>query len=159
MTGRQTFRIAASLVVGAALMVATAGTGHAQDWGSHGRGHDGGPLLGIPLRALNLTPDQQTQVRSILSSSFATMRPLMQQLRQAETALGDAMLAAPGADVSAQLATINGLRSQLLHARTQATAQVLAVLNPDQLAKATQVRAQLGQLRAQLRQLMAPAQP
>jgi Spy/CpxP family protein refolding chaperone len=159
MAGRQSFRIAWSLVVGAALVMATAGAGHAQDWGSHGRGPGGGPLLGIPLRALNLTPDQQTQVRSILSSSFATMRPLMQQLRQAESALGDALLASPGADVSAQLATINGLRNQLLQARAQATAQVLSMLTPDQLSKAAQIRAQLGQLRAQMRQLMGPAQP
>jgi hypothetical protein len=87
------------------------------------------------------------------------MGPLMQQLRQAESVLGDALLASPAADVSAQLATINGLRSQLLQARAHATAQVLSMLTPDQLSKAAQVRAQLGQLRAQMWQLMAPAQP
>jgi hypothetical protein len=43
MAGRQTFRIAWSLVVGAALVMATAGAGHAQDWGPRGHGPGGGP--------------------------------------------------------------------------------------------------------------------
>jgi Spy/CpxP family protein refolding chaperone len=159
MTGRQTSRLAWSLVAGIALVVATTGLGEAQEPGGY-RGHwSGRPLLGIPLRALSLTPDQQTQVGSILTASFTTARPLIQQLRQAQNALADAMIASPSADVSAQLATINGLRSQLLQARAQATAQVLALLTPDQLAKAAQLRAELGQLRGQMRQLLTPTQP
>jgi len=67
--------------------------------------------------------------------------------------LGDALLASPTADVSAQIATINGLRGQLLQNRAQTTAQVLAMLNPDQLSKAAQIRTQKAQLREQMRQL------
>jgi Spy/CpxP family protein refolding chaperone len=159
MRGRQTSRIAWSLVAGIALVVATAGLGEAQEPGGH-RGHwGGGPLLGIPLRGLSLTPDQQTQAQTILTASFTAARPLIQQLRQAQNALADALIASPSADVSAQLTTINGLRSQLLQARAQATAQVLALLTPDQLTKAAQLRAELGQLRGQMRQLLTPTQP
>ncbi len=158
MTGRQTSRILWGVVAGLALLVASSGVGQAQEraWGRHA---GGGPLLGVPLRALNLTPDQQTQVRSILSTSFTSARSLFQQLRQAQDALGDALLASPSADVSAQLAKIDGLRSQLLQSRAQATAQVLALLTPDQLAKAAQIRTELRQLRSQMRQLVAPGQP
>jgi Spy/CpxP family protein refolding chaperone len=159
MPGRaQTSRIIWGLVAGALVLLTTAGRGEAQDWGLRGHG-GGGPLLGVPLRSLNLTPDQQTQVRSILSASFTTARPLFQQLRQTESVMADALLASPTADVSAQLATINGLRSQLLQNRAQTTAQVLGVLTPDQLARAAQIRAQLNQLRGQMRQLLGPGGP
>jgi hypothetical protein len=161
MLGRQASRIIWGTVAGLALAAATAGLGQAQERGRWGRGGGGdGPLLGVPLRALNLTPDQQTQVRSIFSNSWATARPLIQQLRDAEKALGDSLLASPTADVSAQVTTINGLRAQLLQNRTQTTSQVLAMLSPDQLSKAAQIRTQKEQLRGQMRQLMgAPTQP
>jgi Spy/CpxP family protein refolding chaperone len=157
---RQASRIIWGAVAGLALLAATTGAGEAQERGGRwGRG-EGGPLLGVPLRSLNLTPDQQTQARTIFSTSFATARPLMHQLRDAEKALADALLAAPAGDVSAQIATINGLRGQLLQNRAQTTAQILAMLQPDQLSKAAQIRTQMGQLRGQMRQLMgAPAQP
>ena len=160
MIGRQQgSRIIWGAVAGLALLAATAGLGEAQERGHWGR-DGGGPLLGVPLKTLNLTPDQQTQARSIFSNSWATARPLMQQLRDAEKALGDSLLASPTADVSAQVTTINGLRAQLLQNRTQTTAQVLAMLNPDQLSKAAQIRTQMGQLRTQMHQLMgAPTQP
>jgi Spy/CpxP family protein refolding chaperone len=156
---RQTSRIIWGAVAGFALLAVAAGPGEAQERGRWGRG-DGGPLLGVPLRSLNLTADQQTQAHSIFSASYATARPLMRQLRDAEKALGDALLASPTADVSTQIAAINGLRGQLLQNRAQTTAQVLAMLQPDQLTKAAEIRAQMGQLRGQMRQLMgAPTQP
>jgi Spy/CpxP family protein refolding chaperone len=158
---RQTSRIIWGAVAGLALLAATTGQGEAREHGRWGHGGwGGGPLLGVPLKALNLTPEQQTQAHSIFSASFATARPLMQQLRQAQQALGDTLLASPTADVSAQIATINGLRGQLLQNRAQTTAQVLAMLDPDQLSKAAQIRTQMGQLRGQMHQLMgAPTQP
>ena len=164
MIGRcQASRIIWGAVAAVALLAATTGRGEAQEgrWGRGGGGWGGGPLLGVPLKALNLTPDQQTQAHSIFANSFATARPLMQQLRDAQKALGDTLVATPTADVSGQVAAINGLRGQLLQNRTQTTQQILAMLNPDQLTKAAQIRTQKEQLRGQMRQLMmgAPAQP
>jgi Spy/CpxP family protein refolding chaperone len=130
---RQTSRIIWGAAAGLALLAATAGPGQAQERGHWGHGGGGGgPLLGVPLKSLSLTPDQQTQAHSIFSASYATARPLMRQLRDAEKALGDALLASPTADVSTQIATINGLRGRLLQNRAQTTAQVLAMLQPDQ---------------------------
>ena len=111
---RQTSRIIWGAVALVALLAATTGRGEAQEgrWGRGGGGWGGGPLLGVPLKALNLTPDQQTQAHSIFANSFATARPLMQQLRDAQKALGDTLVATPTADVSGPVATINGLRGQ-----------------------------------------------
>ena len=156
MPGSKVARIAGGIM--AAIVLIAVGAGPASAHGSRG-GWGGGPMLGVPLQALNLTTDQRTQVMTIMSNARGTAQPLMQQLQQARSSLADALLASPSADVSAQLQTINGLRSQLLQTRAQTTAQVLAVLTPDQLAQAAQIRAQLAQLRSQRRQLLSPAQP
>jgi Spy/CpxP family protein refolding chaperone len=147
------------LVVTGALLAATVGSASAQGWGHGGGGPQGGFRLGVPLRALNLTPDQQTQVQAILTNARATARPIALQLRQAQSALADAMLASPAADVSIQVTAISGLQAQLFQNRVQTRAQVLGVLKPEQLARAAQIKAEMGQLRGRMRQLMVPSQP
>jgi Spy/CpxP family protein refolding chaperone len=158
MTGSRTSRIVLSFITAVAFLAAGVASAGAQGW-HHRGGWGDGLLLGIPLRALNLTPDQQTQLKSILSSSRTANRSIIQQLRQAQSDLADKLLASPSADVSSQLALINGLRTQLLQNSTTTTAQVLGVLTPDQLTKATQIRSQLKQLRTQIQQLLAPSSP
>jgi Spy/CpxP family protein refolding chaperone len=159
MTNARRARIIGSVIAaGVMLLMAGVGPASGQGWG-HGAGPDGGVWLGVPLRVLNLTADQQTQVRAILSAARTSARPTLQQLQQAQSALIDTLLASPSADVSTQLVVINGLRSQLLQSRAQVMAQVLGVLTADQLARAAQVKTQLSQLRSQMRQLIAPAQP
>ncbi len=160
MTGTKTFRTVWALTIGIAIALVAACVVPAAAQGWHYRGGWGsGLLMGIPLRALNLTPDQQTQVKSILSSSHSANRSIIQQLRQAQSDLADKLLASPTVDVSSQLALINGLRSQLLQNSATTTAQVLGVLTPDQLSKATQIRSQLKQLRSQIQQLLVPSTP
>src|SRR5262249_10177019 len=103
MTRPRHFRaIAGALILGGTILAASVGLASAQGWG-RGGGHDGGLRLGVPLRALNLTPDQQAQVRTIVANSRATAGSIAQQLRQAEGALADTLVASPAADVSAQL--------------------------------------------------------
>jgi Spy/CpxP family protein refolding chaperone len=142
------------VAMGMVLLAGAAGAAHAERRGPQGAGL----MLGVPLHSLNLTADQQTQIRSLLSASHAANRPILTQLRQAQSSLADTLLASPSADVSAQLSTINGLRAQLLQNGARTTQQLLGVLNQDQLAKAAQVKGQLSQLRAQMHQLMAPGQ-
>jgi len=151
-------RIVCRFLTGLVLIAATTGPANAQGRG-HPEGWGGGPLLGVPLRALSLTPDQQAQAMTLLSTARTAARPIVQQLHQAQNALADALLASPSADVSAQLTVINGLRSQLLQNRVQTMAQVLTILTPDQLAQAVQLKAQLSQLRTQMRQLLGPTPP
>ncbi len=157
MTGTKRSRTVWYLTMTVALLAVSVAPASAQGWRHHGGGWGDGPLLGVPLRTLNLTADQWSQVKSILSSSHSANRSIIQQLRQAQSDLADKLLASPTVDVSSQLALINGLRSQLLQNSATATAQVLGVLTPDQLAKAAQVRSQLKQLRSQFHQLLAPS--
>jgi Spy/CpxP family protein refolding chaperone len=148
------------LMLSGALLAMTVGSGSAQDWGQGGGGwHGGGSRMGVPLRALNLTPDQETQVQAILTNARATARPIAMQLRQAQGTLTDTLLATPAADVSGQVTAINGLQAQLFQNRVQTRAQVLALLKPEQLARAAQIKSEMSQLRGQMRQLMTPSQP
>src|SRR5262245_19437114 len=93
-------RIVLSLITGGALALACLVPVGAQAQGPpQGRGPrsgwGNGLMLGVPLHTLNLTPDQQAQVKSILTNYRAAARPIIQQLRQAHGGLGDRLLA-PG---------------------------------------------------------------
>ena len=126
---------------------------------SGGRG-DG--ELWLMIRAANLTPDQQTRVRAILSAHRATARPLIEQLRQAQQELGGKLLA-PGpvqaADLQPQLQRIGQLRDQLAQDSAGAALEVRAVLTPEQLARVAQTKERLRQLREEMRQLVQPPRP
>ncbi|SRR6266446_1042619 len=154
-----------SIVTGALLLAALVMPPGAQAQGpSAGRGWrggwGGGLMLGVPLHSLNLTPDQQTQVRSILSTYRASSRPIVQQLRQAQSGLADKLLASgqlQAADLQSQLQQISQLRTQLLQLSAQATLDIRNLLTPDQLAAAGQTKDKLRDLRSQMRQLLAPS--
>ena len=157
-------RIVSSLITGVALVLACFVPVGAQAQGPpQGRGPrpgwGNGLMLGVPLHTLNLTPDQQTQVKSILSTYRASARPIVEQLRQAQGGLGDRLLV-PGqlqaADMQAQLQQISQLRTQLLQLSAQATLDVRSLLTPDQLATAAQTRAKMKDLRSQMHQLLVP---
>ncbi len=159
-------RLAWSVVIAASLLAACVAPPRAQaqapPYGGGWRG-DGG-ALGLPalLRSVNLTPDQQSQVQAILSSRRAAARSIIQQLRQAQEELAD-KLVAPGqlqmSDLQPQLQQISRLREQLLQNSAQATLEIRALLTPDQLTKAAEVKDKLRQLRSEMRQLLGPGQP
>ena len=127
--------------------------------GGAGRGEG---ELWLMIRAANLTPEQQTRVRAILSAHRATARPLIEQLRQAQQELGGKLLA-PGqvqaADIQPQLQRISQLRDQLAQDSASAALEVRAVLTPEQLARVAQKKERLRQLREELHQLIQPARP
>ena len=156
--------IVMSLFTGA-LLFTWLGPAHAQAPGPyHGKGPrpggwGNGLMLGVPLHTLNLNPDQQAQVKSILSTYRASVRPILEQLRQVQSGMGDRLLA-PGqlqaADLQSQLQQVTQLRTQLLQLSAQATLDVRNVLTPDQLSAAAQTKAKMKDLRSQMHQLMAP---
>src|SRR5213593_1374281 len=83
-----------SAVTGVLLLAAwVVPVGAQADGPSHGRGPrggwGGGLMLGVPLHTLNLTPDQRTQAQSILSTYRSSAGPIIQQLRQTQSGLGD----------------------------------------------------------------------
>ena len=157
-------RVICSLATATLLLVVGLLPADAQTQGPpRGRGSKGGwgagLMLGVPLHTLNLTPDQQTQVKSILSTYRAAARPIVQQLWQIQSGLSDKLLGSgqvQAADVQGELQQISQLRSQLLQLSAQATVDVRNLLSPDQLTAAAQTKAKLKDLRSQMRQLMVP---
>jgi Spy/CpxP family protein refolding chaperone len=158
-------RLAAALLLGVLL---AAGGGALAQGPPLGGGRDGGMRwgagrgegeLGLMIRAANLTPEQQTRVREILSAHRAAARPVVEQLRGAQAELGDKLLA-PGsvqiADLQPLLQRIGQLRDQLARDSATAALEVRAVLTPEQLARVTQTKERLSQLRQEMRQLMQP---
>jgi Spy/CpxP family protein refolding chaperone len=152
------FALTAAITAPAAAQAPGRPPGH--EPGMHGpMGRTDGDLW-LLIRSANLTPEQQAKVRAILSAHRSTARPLIEQLRQAQQELG-AKLLAPGAvqtnDVQPLLLRIGQLRDNLALDSAQAVLEVRAVLTPEQIARAAQVRERLHQLREEMRQLTQPA--
>lgn len=147
------------------LLLAAVGPALAQSPGRESSMRGGGRADGelwLMIRAANLTPEQQTRVRAILSAHRASARPLIEQLRQAQQELGTKLLA-PGpvqaADLQPQLQRIGQLRDQLAQDSASAALEVRAVLTPEQLARVAQTKDRIKQLREEMRQLMQPSRP
>ena len=154
-----------AFVVLAVLLASGAQPAAAQGMGPgmvHGWGRDSGLALPFLIRAVNLTPEQNTRVRAILSSHRTATRSTMEQLRKAQEELADKLIP-PGqvqaADVQPQLQQIGQLREQLLHDSAQIALDVRAILTREQLARVGQVKTRMQQLRVEMRQLFAPARP
>lgn len=159
----------AALLLGAWLLLAGGGLALAQgrslgggrDAGLRWAGGRGEGELALMIRAANLTPEQQTRVRQILSDHRAAARPLVEQLRSAQAELGVKLLA-PGplqaADLQPMLQRIGTLRDQLAQGSAAAALEVRAVLTPEQLAHVAQTKERLSQLREEMRQLLQPPQ-
>lgn len=152
----------AAVIVSALLLAATAASAFAQGPGRESGMRNGGRgdgELWLMIRAAQLTPEQQTKVRAILSAHRATARPVIEQLRQAQQELGSKLLA-PGsvqaADLQPQLQRIGQLRDQLAQDSANAALEVRAVLTAEQLARVAQTKDRLKQLREEMRQLMQP---
>ncbi len=137
---------------------------HAQMSG-HGRGGEGGDsrrILPLMLRSANLTPDQQTRVREILSAHRTASQPVVAQLRQAQNDLADKLFApaqVKGDDLQSQLQKIAQLREQLLQDSAKTVLEVRALLTPEQLGKAAQAKDRLRQLQGEIRQLFQSSKP
>jgi protein CpxP len=126
--------IAIVLAVAAGLAATAVAQGRGGRFGRHGG------MLRHMTRALNLTVEQQTQIKGILKAERAKTQPLMQQLRQNQQAESgnvtgnfDETQARAFADKQAQIT------SDLIVEKQRTQAQVYAVLTPDQRQKALQL--------------------
>jgi periplasmic protein CpxP/Spy len=127
------------LIIGAAVMLAVAA---AIAQGPHGFGGPGGEFHRM-LRQLDLTSDQHSQVKAIFEKEKPTMQPLMQQMRQNQSAMKALEAAGPfdEAKVTA-LATQNSqtmIQLQVEHERIKS--EIMQILTPDQKAKLGQIEA------------------
>lgn len=123
--------------------------------GHHGPGRGGG-LLSL-LRGVGLTEDQQAQVRQIVASHRPQLESLGGQLREAHEALRAKLLGpdpVTAADLAPYTQPLEQLRAQVAQEQLQAWLEVRAVLTPEQLARAAQIRRRLGELRSEARGLL-----
>ena len=120
-----------------------------------------GLVMGIPLGAMHLTAEQDRRVSETLSTYHVESAPLIRQLRQAQSALADKLFASGQlgeADLQPELREITRRRTQLLEMSARAMVDIRNVLTPQQITMGGQVRARLGQLRSEMRQLLQPDQ-
>jgi periplasmic protein CpxP/Spy len=127
------------LIIGAAVMLAVAA---AIAQGPHGFGGPGGEFHRM-LKQLDLTSDQHSQVKAIFEKEKPTLQPLMQQIRQNQSAMKALEASGPfdEAKVTA-LATQNSqtmIQLQVEHERIKS--EIIQILTPDQKAKLAQIEA------------------
>ena len=127
------------LTIGAAVMLAVAA---AIAQGMHGHGGPGGDFHRM-LRQLDLTSDQQSQVKAIWAKEKPTMQPLMQQMHQNHSAMKALEASGPFDEVKTRaLATQNAqtmIELQVEHSRIKS--EIMQILTADQKAKLAQIEA------------------
>jgi periplasmic protein CpxP/Spy len=131
------------LTVGAAVLLAVAA---AIAQGRHGYGGPGGDfhhMLGFFTRALDLTTDEQTQVKAIWEKEKPTLQPLMQQMRQYHSDKRALEASGPFDEAKTRaLATSHAqimIEMEVQHARIKS--EMMQVLTADQKAKLAQIEA------------------
>jgi len=127
------------LTIGAAVLLAATAV-IAQ--GRHGFGGPGGDFHRM-LKQLDLTSDQQTQVKAIFAKEKPTLQPLMEQMRQSHTAMSALEAAGPFDEAKTRaLAAQNAqtmIELQVEHARIKS--EIMQILTADQKAKLAQIEA------------------
>ena len=100
------------------------------------------------MQALNLTPDQKQQAKSIFQQNRQQMAPVLQQAKQNREALSAAIKANDTGQIQ-QLSTQQGnLQGQVVAMRSASMAKFYATLTPDQRAKADQIQQRIKARRA-----------
>jgi periplasmic protein CpxP/Spy len=96
------------------------------------------------LRQLNLTDGQKTQIKGVLKANAPKTQDIAKEWIAAREALGDA-ITADGADqgaISAKAAAVAAIELRGALLRADVHKQVLALLTPEQRAKAKELRAE-----------------
>lgn len=118
----------------------------------------GGPgiLPPLVLKNLDLTDEQETQVKGIMETHRETFRALFSQLKATHEALADKFYA-PGevnaSDLTPQTQQMNQLQEQLTNEKLKVDLEVREVLTPEQLTKAAEIKNQMKAMHAQMRSL------
>ena len=132
--------------------------------GVGGRGRMGGgpgKLLPLVLKGVDLTSEQQAQVKEIVGAHRTTFRGLVSQLRAAHEELADKLFAPEAvqeADLAPQVQRVVQLRQQLMQEGLKVALEVRGVLTPEQLAKASLLKDRMRSRRTEMRGLFGEGQ-
>jgi Spy/CpxP family protein refolding chaperone len=119
----------------------------------------GGHMFGFFADYLNLSDAQQTQAKAIMEKEHATLRPLMEQLRQAHEQLRQYEEGAyDEAKVRALAAQESQTRIELTVQETRIHSELFQLLTPDQQAKMKEFEAHR-EARMQKHMKQAPPAP
>ena len=115
-----------------------------------------GMMLPLVLKGVELTEEQEQRVREIMAAHRATFRTLFSELQGAHKDLADRLFA-PGevqtADLTAPMQRVGELRERLMQEGLKVALEVRALLTPDQLAKAAEIKDRVRALRTEMRGL------
>jgi protein CpxP len=129
--------IAAAVVLGVVAAIAQGMHGHG---GPDGEFHH---MMGFFTKQLDLTSDQQTQIKAIWEKEKATLQPLMQQMHQYHADMRALEKAGPFDEAKTRaLATQNAqnrIEMEVQHARIKS--EMMQVLTADQKAKLAAIEA------------------
>ncbi len=143
-------------LVPASLHADPLGSFHMMGRGGAMAGDSGGMMLPLLLKHVHLTPEQTKQVQAIMDGDRQNLRTLLTQLQAANDQLASKLFA-PGnvqaADLAPQIQTVNQLRQQLMEHGIKTALAVRAVLTPEQLTKAAQLKERLQKVHAEMRSL------
>ena len=119
-----------------------AGMALAQAGPAQGPGKGAGRMMvrNRMFHALNLTDAQKQQAKDIFSRARETAAPVAKQLRENRQALSAAVQANDTGRIQHLSAQQGTLQGQLLTIRSEAMAQFVATLTPEQKAKAAEAR-------------------
>jgi Spy/CpxP family protein refolding chaperone len=113
-------------------------------------------MLPLVLKGVDLTEEQEQRVREIMAAHRATFRTLFSELQGAHKDLADRLFA-PGevqtADLTAPMQRVAELRERLMQEGLKVALEVRALLTPDQLAKAAELKDRVRALRTEMRGL------
>jgi len=126
------------LMIAAAVMLAVAA---AVAQGMHGHGGPGAEFHHM-LKQLNLTADQQAQVKAIWTQEKPVLQPLMQQMRQSHAAMNALVTSGFDEGKATTIATQNSqamIQLQVEHAKIKS--EIIAILTPAQKAQLAQIEA------------------
>ena len=115
----------------------------------HGRGGmAGGPNIFFLMRAAQLTPDQKTQVQTLLQNSRQNTKQIISQLMPLRQQLNSSLYSTGTADTNL-INQVNGLENQIKQERYGVFQQVWSLLNSSQQNRVTTLYSQMAANRAQ----------
>ena len=132
----------AVLTLSASLAVAAPGQG-----GHEGKRGKGGELGAKLAQKLNLTAEQQEQIKAIHKQTREENAAFFQTARQTRQELRAAKEANDTARVDALKGTLESQRAQMKQIREAEKARVMAILTPEQRTQFEQLKAERGQRR------------